>query len=247
MIDLYLIPGAGMSPAEYRFLSTALAQNRVRLKVFPVRGLDGRSLPHSSIEEIVVEYLAALESDRSNGPCALAGHSFGGSIAFEMARKLELERQQVCLYMLDSLLTSPRQYRLAGKREDGADEKTDDAAVTAVPTTARDTNLTTRSAALVHKTLLMQAQLAENFVPSGIFAGDVNLFVAEDGPIAKLHLPEVLEQYELWLKNPPICHTVAGGHLSMLHHEHVTSLSSALTASLSGTLAEPPTSTVPKR
>ena len=52
------------------------------------RGLDGRDTPHETVEAMTDEYLAALKTRQPEGPYFLCGYSFGGLVAFEMARRL---------------------------------------------------------------------------------------------------------------------------------------------------------------
>ena len=54
------------------------------------RGFDGEEY-FSSIEETVDTYLAAIKQKQPNGPYAIAGYSFGTMIAFEIAKRLELD------------------------------------------------------------------------------------------------------------------------------------------------------------
>ena len=54
------------------------------------RGFDGE--PHfSSIDEIVTTYHAAIKQKQPVGPYALAGYSYGTMLAFEVAKRLELD------------------------------------------------------------------------------------------------------------------------------------------------------------
>lgn len=54
-------------------------------------GLDGSSPPLRSVEAMASAYLAAIREQFPRGPYHLGGHSFGASVAFEMARQLEAE------------------------------------------------------------------------------------------------------------------------------------------------------------
>ncbi len=69
----------------------------------PVYGLQARPLegwaeaPWVTIEEMAAEYLDAVRSLQPAGPYLLAGHSFGGIVAFEMARQLIGAGEEVAL------------------------------------------------------------------------------------------------------------------------------------------------------
>ncbi|HKH45402.1 MAG TPA: non-ribosomal peptide synthase/polyketide synthase [Thermoanaerobaculia bacterium] len=72
----------------------------------PVYGLQARPLdgqaqaPQATIEEMAAEYLQAVRSVQPAGPYLLAGYSFGGIVAFEMARQLTDSGEEVALLAL---------------------------------------------------------------------------------------------------------------------------------------------------
>jgi amino acid adenylation domain-containing protein len=61
------------------------------------RGADPRQEPHATIAEMVEAYIEAARGVQAHGPYALAGYSFGGLIAFEMARRLRADNEPVDL------------------------------------------------------------------------------------------------------------------------------------------------------
>ena len=52
------------------------------------RGIDGQFDPHTRIEEMAAEYVAAIRRVQPEGPYLLGGYSGGGVIAYEMAQQL---------------------------------------------------------------------------------------------------------------------------------------------------------------
>jgi thioesterase domain-containing protein len=56
-------------------------------------GLDGEMAPLRSVEALATTHLQAIRSTFPDGPYHLGGHSFGGSVAYEMACRLEKENQ----------------------------------------------------------------------------------------------------------------------------------------------------------
>ena len=52
------------------------------------RGLAPRESPETRIEEMAESYIGTIQSVQPRGPYALAGYSFGGLVAYEMARRL---------------------------------------------------------------------------------------------------------------------------------------------------------------
>jgi amino acid adenylation domain-containing protein len=64
------------------------------------RGLDGRQISSTSIEEIAADYLQEIRLIQPQGPYFLGGHSFGGFVAYEMARQLEQQGERVAIIAL---------------------------------------------------------------------------------------------------------------------------------------------------
>ena len=59
------------------------------------RGLDGCDRPHESVEEMADEYITAIRTQQPDGPYFLCGYSFGGLVAFEVARRLSTDAAEV--------------------------------------------------------------------------------------------------------------------------------------------------------
>ena len=71
------------------------------------RGLSRRESPHTSIDEMAVDYLGYVRAVQPSGPYFLGGYSAGGLVAFEMARLLQKSGERVELIVLfDSYLHS---------------------------------------------------------------------------------------------------------------------------------------------
>ncbi|WNG46961.1 amino acid adenylation domain-containing protein [Archangium minus] len=66
-------------------------------------GLDGREAPLESVEEMARRYVEQVRAVQPEGPYLLGGWSLGGTVAFEMARTLRRQGQEVgLLVLLDS-------------------------------------------------------------------------------------------------------------------------------------------------
>lgn len=64
------------------------------------QGLDGRRPPLTTVDAMVSRYLALVRARQPEGPYHLAGPSFGGLLAWEMARRLAAEGHEVGLLAL---------------------------------------------------------------------------------------------------------------------------------------------------
>jgi len=99
---LYLIHGVGLNTLKFNDLVQNLDSDQ---PVYGLQGMGITTMDHRSItvEEIAAHYVATITEANPNGPYALAGHSFGGIISYEMARQLQqLGKKVSMLAMLDS-------------------------------------------------------------------------------------------------------------------------------------------------
>lgn len=61
------------------------------------RGFERGELPFETFDEMLQSYVASIRAVRPRGPYALLGYSFGGVVAFEIAKALERDGEQVAL------------------------------------------------------------------------------------------------------------------------------------------------------
>jgi thioesterase domain-containing protein len=71
----------------YRHLATLLGHERPVLGLLP-SGVDGKSEFHKSVDEMARCYVQRMQEVFPRGPYMVCGYSFGGSIAYEVARQL---------------------------------------------------------------------------------------------------------------------------------------------------------------
>ncbi|HXH10352.1 MAG TPA: amino acid adenylation domain-containing protein, partial [Alphaproteobacteria bacterium] len=104
---LFLVPGAGGTVLYLNEVANHLGPDQP-VYAFQARGLDGRSEPYTSVPALAEHYIEAMRSMQPEGPYLLGGHSFGGRVAFEMARGLERLGQKVQqLILLDCIAPQP--------------------------------------------------------------------------------------------------------------------------------------------
>ena len=96
---MYLVHGVGGGMFwGYSNLARHLGSEQP-LYAFKSRGLDG--LPEwQTIEEMAANYLADLRAHQPRGPYRLGGYCFGGVVAYEMARQLQTQGEDVSLLAL---------------------------------------------------------------------------------------------------------------------------------------------------
>jgi thioesterase domain-containing protein/acyl carrier protein len=76
------------------------------------RGLAGQEQPHATVEAMAAEYLREVKVRQPSGPYYLCGYSFGGLVAFEMARQLRESGDEVGLVGLFDTMMSPLRWPL---------------------------------------------------------------------------------------------------------------------------------------
>jgi acyl-coenzyme A synthetase/AMP-(fatty) acid ligase/thioesterase domain-containing protein/acyl carrier protein len=91
---LYCVPGAGSEALAFRELAAHLGDNQPCF-AFQPQGLDGCARYLRSIEEMAAHYIASLRRHQPRGPYYLCGSSLGGVVAFEMARCLSQNGEEV--------------------------------------------------------------------------------------------------------------------------------------------------------
>jgi thioesterase domain-containing protein len=108
---IFCVPGAAASVSIYMELAEAI-ESKVPMYGLEPRGLDGRTEPHSSVEEAAAEYLPAVLAMHPRGPYRLLGHSFGGWVCFEMALQFKARHLPVeDLWLIDSDVPTPSEQR----------------------------------------------------------------------------------------------------------------------------------------
>jgi acyl transferase domain-containing protein/thioesterase domain-containing protein len=81
------------------------------------RGLYGDAAPHATLPQAAADYIAEMRQVQPQGPYLIGGFSGGGLTAWEMARQLEAEGQEVALL---ALLDTPLPMRPTLSRADRA-------------------------------------------------------------------------------------------------------------------------------
>jgi thioesterase domain-containing protein len=84
---IFLVHGIGGSAIVFPALTKHLGQDQP-LYALQARGLDEVQPIQDRIEDMAATYLEAVRGVQARGPHMIAGYSFGGHVAFEMAQQL---------------------------------------------------------------------------------------------------------------------------------------------------------------
>src|SRR5579863_4587964 len=100
---IFGIPGAGGNVLSLQSLSRALGSRQPFYGLQAV-GLDGKKQPLNSVEQTAQVNIAALKTIQPTGPYNLIGHSYGGVVAYEMARMLLEQGERISsIILLDAM------------------------------------------------------------------------------------------------------------------------------------------------
>ncbi|WP_241566832.1 non-ribosomal peptide synthetase [Hahella sp. KA22] len=247
---LFCVPGAGGFSIAYQALSDELSQF-TQVLVFEAKGLDGAQEPHNDWNALISCYLDAITIEQPIGPYYLLGHSFGGRVVFELARKLEARSQEVHVIILDTVLSnSILSSEVSAMPDMSVAEKVLHVIDEFLGEASIDPNRNFPSAKEKVKQLMVmggllpangntqlldgflevyaaQESLFNQYKPSGRLDGKLLFLYSEDSyPGGKLLL--AIENYNQLCAQPINAHKVDGGHVSMLRAKNVHSIASAI-------------------
>ncbi|HKX33394.1 MAG TPA: amino acid adenylation domain-containing protein [Blastocatellia bacterium] len=95
------VPGAGGTATSFLGLAAGLG-SLGPIEAIQPRGLEGKLVPHTTVQAAARSYLHSLREKYPGGPVHLIGHSFGGWVAFEIAHLMRDAGQAVAsLTILD--------------------------------------------------------------------------------------------------------------------------------------------------
>jgi amino acid adenylation domain-containing protein len=104
---LFVMPSYGGHPCGLILWPFLDAQQPVYS--FMSRGLDGKQIPHTRLEDMAADYVRDMRTLQTEGPYFISGFSFGTRLAFEVAQQLYHQRQQVAfLALIDSAASLSR-------------------------------------------------------------------------------------------------------------------------------------------
>jgi hypothetical protein len=99
-LPIFAIGGHNGDVFCFRALSRHMGRTQPLFGLQPP-GLDGEADPATSVEDLAQIFATAIRSVRPQGPVIVAGYCAGGAIAFETARRLLQDGQEVaCVALL---------------------------------------------------------------------------------------------------------------------------------------------------
>ncbi|MEO5731116.1 MAG: alpha/beta fold hydrolase, partial [Byssovorax sp.] len=243
----FCVHAVGGSALAYRELALHLGEDQP-FHALHARGVDGDADPIADVEIMARLYLDAVRRVQPRGPYHLGGWSFGGLVAFEMARQLLADGETVAvLALLDAWAPNRAPeppaddlYRVVLiARELGLPVDLEALlSLTPEERVAHTAELAARSGLLppgvgeayVRRLLRVNAAHLEarrRYVP-GPYAGRVTLLRVEDPPHLADALGDPTRGWAALAAAPVDVHVVPGDHFSMVRDPHVRALAEAL-------------------
>lgn len=109
-MPLYIVHGAGLNVLFFNTLAKNMDPDQP-VYGLQARGLNGIDEPLEKIEDMAAYYISEIIRHSPKGPYAIAGFSFGGIIAFEMAKQLKAMAKEVkMLAMFDTYAYQSNRY-----------------------------------------------------------------------------------------------------------------------------------------
>jgi amino acid adenylation domain-containing protein len=246
---LFIIPG-GYGDVLYLRVLAKYFHPEQPLYGLQAAGLEGKREYHSNLEEIAAQYLMEISGALPHGPYLLAGHSFGGYVALEMARLLLKRKEQVALLaMIDTYppgrrRQAPLRNRLLIHLEN----------LRPMSGKQRQDYLRERGAQLIlrlfhnpglakllfrnispEKRIFAFSRLARHNYDPAPYQGDIMLFEASERPWFMTWNP--METWPSYVSGNFQVYPVPGRHDSLLFEPHVQELAVVLNGQIEQTLA----------
>ncbi|MEX0916344.1 MAG: amino acid adenylation domain-containing protein [Wenzhouxiangellaceae bacterium] len=232
--DLYCVPGIGGLSSSFIELASA-GRGMFNVHAFEHRGVTGDDQPHGEMTAIVDEFVKDLLNNDEQGPFCLAGHSFGGCVAFEMATALQAAGHRVRVILLDSLLFPNLMSDTTDKRasEEILDvDQIRQALQQGRPNSMKDAEIDAFAERLA-QVYRQHYTINRTYRPGSGINGDLLLLHArESNPFMRGE--EYLEALRGLTLSRVQRGDVPGGHLSMLSGDSATALAQHINAFING-------------
>tara|TARA_Y100000310_G_scaffold307979_1_gene350630 strand:+ start:1582 stop:8949 length:7368 start_codon:yes stop_codon:yes gene_type:complete len=240
MPNVFLAPALGMMGMTYNSIVTELADT-LNVKILSTPGIDAQNADDDILElnqdQRLSHWYQAVKSESHSEVYRLIGHSSGGNVVFELARKLESEGKQVELVLLDAYLDA-----VPDSETESLDQILFDNPITEAPagqpdaTTMSADNLYEKLGALgisgntfskddfeiYYRAAQKQYAISQAYQASGKIKGRITLMIADRGLNSSVYKSKVLKRIQQLSEREPTVITVPGTHTSMINEPQVS-------------------------
>ncbi|MCH9634043.1 MAG: hypothetical protein S4CHLAM7_07810 [Chlamydiae bacterium] len=198
----------------------------------PFYGIQGTDKNISSLEDLASFYISEIQKKQPKGPYYLVGASFGGIMAYEMARQLKEKNESIALLcILDAsfpegsfMTLSSDEARLTYLVEflSGKSLATSKLTIKKVLQCLKLENLSSEEQKIIYNRTSNHLRLLSKYQPKP-FEGNINLFISNN-PKQKFVGENIKNSWKELIKGQVIISETAGKHLSMLELDKVEQL-----------------------
>lgn len=235
-------PLFGIHFLRYQNLTTHLGPDRpfygLRYGLAAQTGDHELTLP-DSLEKLATHYIEEMRRFQPRGPYALLGYSFGGVVAYEMARQLIAAGQQVrLLALLDSrLVIEPKLLPLGKVARNVLKGGVHGIVRRAVAIAKHEVHERTSPGYRPHEHLgVHDARLRQSYQPQP-YSGGITLFKAGETQDFYHTYGPAEDSWRGFVRGPISVHQVTGSHLGILEEPHVRLVAEILTDLLKSTVS----------
>ncbi|MFK8017900.1 MAG: amino acid adenylation domain-containing protein, partial [Gammaproteobacteria bacterium] len=226
--NVYCVPGVGMTSASFLPIARRLSDD-VSVHALDYRGTVPGTVGYGDLGEIVEDFFGAIMRSKGAGDIVLVGHSFGGSVAFELAKRLESAGENVSLILLDSFLhqfsSASAGAHLQAAVPLDPHEKSDQPEWVANMLARRLSSPDVSDAMLAQfsESLLALLRIYDSYRPGGQVRGTASLVYAEAGVLAA-EKDQVLSSISPYFENALDTLQAPGHHRDMLDEANAEKL-----------------------
>ncbi|WP_281558221.1 non-ribosomal peptide synthase/polyketide synthase [Thalassomonas sp. RHCl1] len=207
--DVYFVPGvAGLAKM---FMDIARgAAGRFNVKAFNHQGLLDNNMPFATIESNAEDFAGYILSEQAQGPYLIAGHSYGGVLALEIVRRLRAKGHEAELVLIDSYFEQQTLMLKDSKQQISEQILAGDK----LPELDNELDVEEKEkVALLYQT---QVDLFASYRPQALEGLTPLVLLARE---SKFNMGFYQQKLGSVFGQGVICHSVDGGHFSMLSGE----------------------------
>lgn len=231
-LPLFLVHAGGGGLMGYRELVRALPAH-YQIYGFERPGFQSGAVEMFDVEELAGKYLEPLRRCQPHGPYRLAGWSFGGLVAFELARQLESAGERVSFLALIDTRPPYRRMtshllsladRLGLVDNDLLDREIRTLGLTADPVVVER----------LERILAAHTSAMQRYSPGSGTAADLVVLVRATGDQEKDSTSQYAAMWQVFCRNPLEQHTISGDHYSIMELPRVAYVADVLSRALGG-------------
>ncbi len=218
---LIIVPAAGLMSLSYANLAAQLALPAVA--VIEPKGMFSNENYFSDFEHLIADALShILQHYPDLQHYHLLGHSFGGTVAFELALRLQALGKSVSLILAESLLYDDAGITSAQSTDDYLQQLMQSTEFQSLSEAVRERFMQ------IYKT---QSRFLQQYRPAGVFHGKTTFVYGQDSEFFSKYFISTQEKFHNKLSQAMLAYPLPGEHFSLLAAKNASAIVKLLRAS----------------